>query len=280
MKFGKTLGWCGLMALTPPALAAGGVTEVVVYADAGYPPYAYQEGGMPRGVYTDILKQAFSRMKGYSVTIRAEPWPRILASVKRGEYFAFYPPYQHRKERPYVEPYSVAILEERVEPLCREAVMHAKRTRFPDDFGGLRILRNASFAIGGEGLASFSAQGRIQLAEVASTSQALRMIAANRADCYLGDPQAVGFELRANPVYDVSGKLLTLLPGPEISRNTGHVGYAADGRRFPFKDDFVRQLDAILSRMRQNGEIDAIAKRHFKQENAKQGRLDAPPNGR
>jgi hypothetical protein len=37
--------------------AVGAETEVVVYSDDNYLPYAYKEGGQARGIYTEILKR-------------------------------------------------------------------------------------------------------------------------------------------------------------------------------------------------------------------------------
>ena len=51
--------------------AVGAETEVVVYSDDNYLPYAYKEGGQARGIYTEILKKAFARMEEKSACMRA-----------------------------------------------------------------------------------------------------------------------------------------------------------------------------------------------------------------
>lgn len=251
--------------LFPACVEAAGVTPVTVYADAGYPPYSYVEEGQVRGIYTDILKLAFSRMPAYQVTIKAEPWKRILAQVSLGHYFAFYPPYQRFAERPFIDRYSVAILEEITQPLCLLPKQHKPvlPAHFPDDFSGLRFLRNNGFLVGGEIVQSAVSKGVIKLDEAADTITSLRMIAAGRADCYLGDPIAVQYEIYRRRLRKPDGQAFELLSGPVLGRETGHIGYAARATAFPFKSDFSQQLDKQLLAMRASGEIAAIQARYL-----------------
>lgn len=259
--------WRGILLglLFPVCLEAAGVTPVTVYADAGYPPYSYVEDGQVRGIYTDILKLAFSRMPAYQVSIKAEPWKRILAQVSLGHYFAFYPPYQRFAERPFIDRYSVAILEEVTQPLCLLPAQYkpANPAYFPDGFSGLRFLRNSGFLVGGEAVQAAVSKGIIKLDEAADTVTSLRMIAAGRADCYLGDPLAVQYEIYRRRLRKPDGTRLELLGGPVLGRETGHIGYAARAAAFAFKNDFRLQLDKQLQSMHASGEIRAIQARYL-----------------
>ena len=68
--------------------AVGAETEVVVYSDDNYLPYAYKEGGQARGIYTEILKKAFARMDGFKVRIETVPWKRGVSYLEKGTGFA------------------------------------------------------------------------------------------------------------------------------------------------------------------------------------------------
>ena len=50
--------------------------DVIVYADNNYAPYSYEEGVAVKGIYSEILKSAFSRIDGYKVKIKSVPWKR------------------------------------------------------------------------------------------------------------------------------------------------------------------------------------------------------------
>lgn len=64
---------------------------VTVYADAGYHSYSYAgKDGEAAGLYAEIVKVAFSRMKRYRVRIMPVPWKRGIAMLKSGAAFALY----------------------------------------------------------------------------------------------------------------------------------------------------------------------------------------------
>lgn len=248
-----------LPAEVPPTLDS--VVQVQVYADDSYPPYSYLEGNTVKGIYTDVLRIAFARMKGFSVSIVANPWKRILIKVEAGDYFAFYPPYYLPKERPYVEPYSVPILEEVVCPVCRREVMtQEERTRWPEDFYGLIFANNYGFQIGGPAFLAAIQEGKIKIEEAHTTEQNLQKLAAGRVDCYINDRIAILQTLRALRKRRMIGPLDDFVLGPIAKREFGYVGYAKDATKFPYKDAFVKELDAILTKMKESGEIARIVK--------------------
>jgi len=96
---------CIFICLYIPRLALSSDIDVEIYADDSYPPYSYNEGGELKGIYTEILKKAFSRMEGYKVKINAVPWKRALSYIERGKGFAIYPPYHRVEDRPYMHTY-------------------------------------------------------------------------------------------------------------------------------------------------------------------------------
>ena len=58
--------------------------EVLVYGDINYPPYSFEDEGQPKGIYVDILRSAFAKMRDYDVTIKMIPWKRGLEYIKKG----------------------------------------------------------------------------------------------------------------------------------------------------------------------------------------------------
>ncbi|UUZ48167.1 hypothetical protein LP420_35520 [Massilia sp. B-10] len=78
--------------------------------------------GEAAGLYAEIVKVAFARMKGYRITIKPVPWKRGMSMLKAGTAFALYPPYMNLKEEPFTWPYSLPLFEEIVVAVCTREV--------------------------------------------------------------------------------------------------------------------------------------------------------------
>ncbi|MFL6658175.1 MAG: transporter substrate-binding domain-containing protein, partial [Massilia sp.] len=141
-----------LLALVGVCLtASAGDIPVTVYADAGYQPYSYADkDGAPAGLYHEIVKVAFARMKGYHIDIKPIPWKRGMAMIKNGSAFALYPPYMNLKEEPFTWPYSLPLFDEIVVAVCTREVAARVGRHWPEDFYGLRIGNNSGFLVGGD----------------------------------------------------------------------------------------------------------------------------------
>jgi len=231
---------------------------VEVYGDDAYPPYSYQENGVLKGIYTEILRVAFSRMKGYQVQMLPMPWKRGLQYLESGEGFALYPPYHHVTDRPYIWPYSLPILDEKVVVFCRDELMQQPRPRWPEDYYGLTIGNNAGFFLGGERFREAVDQGHITLAEKGGSKQNLLKLVSGRVDCYINDRLSILWELKAlqrSGEYNPDRHHL-LTEGATISLEQGFLGITArDFGRFYFKEDFLRKFDSVIYGMRKSGEL-------------------------
>lgn len=99
---------------------------VTVYGDKDYRPYAYEENGEARGIYVNILREAFAKMPGYDVTIAMLPWKRGLDYIRKGKGIALFPPY-HAPDRDSWILFSEPILEEQVIIFGRAETLADKR---------------------------------------------------------------------------------------------------------------------------------------------------------
>lgn len=107
---------------------------VTIYADAGYPPYSYDQGGKAAGLYHEIVTAALARMHGYKVAIKPLPWKRGMALLQSGAGFALYPPYMNTRDEPWTWPYSRPLHEEHVVAVCRKSVLKGRGRQWPQDF--------------------------------------------------------------------------------------------------------------------------------------------------
>ncbi|MEH6628468.1 MAG: ABC transporter substrate-binding protein [Motiliproteus sp.] len=238
-------------------------TSVTVYADDSYPPYSYLEDGTAKGLYTKILQTAFSRMPDYHVKIEAVPWKRGLKLLESGSGFALYPPYMHYKKRPYIWPYSLPILDERVVVYCHAKVMDKfERFLWPEHYYGLTIGINAGFQVGGDEFWEAVNTKKIKVMEVRGNREGLLSLGKRRADCYMNDRLSINLELlslRNSGEYREGSTHAKLVEGATVTLEQGFLGYTdRDQGKFAYKSDFQKQLDIQIYEMRRTGELQQI----------------------
>lgn len=244
----------GLTYLTHSLVNAA--TPVKIYGDDSYPPYSFVEKGKLTGIYTVILERAFAQMPGYQVALKPWPWKRGLKAIENGDIFALYPPYNRPKQRPFME-YDTAIVDEELVVFCNKQVLSQARPNWPDDYFGLTIGNNAGFSAGGDAFWAAVKTKKIKVQEAKGTPKNLLKLIAGRIDCYMNDGLSIQWELKklqSQGKYDGS----SLVKGATISAEQGFLGFATNGAKFTYKDDFKQQYLTVLKQMKESGEIDTI----------------------
>lgn len=242
-----------------PAMA--GAQEVVVYCDNNYAPYSFAKDGKASGIYTDIFTKAFSRMKGYEVTIKPVPWKRGVKLMEEGKGFALYPPYYRPKIRPFMD-YPVPILDEGYSILTAKASAGDGSKKWPDDFAGKKIGTNAGFSI--PDVDTAKGMG-VKVEESATSRQNLLKLISGRIDGYISDKNAMLWELKQLKDKGEYGGDPALAVAGNISEEQGYMGFTnRDNGAFGFKDDFVTQFVKVINDMKANGEIQAILDAYIK----------------
>jgi polar amino acid transport system substrate-binding protein len=260
-------------ALLPGLPARAQIIDVTVYADEGYPPYSYAQQGKAAGIYPDIARAAFARMRGYRVALKPVPWKRGMAMLEKGTALALLPPYYNTRDEPWTWPYSLALLDEHVVAVCsREVVAKRGAMAWPAGFYGLRIGNNAGFIVGGEAFEQAIRQGKVVLEEARDTRSNVLKLGLRRIDCYINDRRSIQWtrdQLKREGLYDEGGKHARLEEAAVIGREQGFLGFTdRDKGRFPYKTDFLKQFNTIIYQMRRTGEIDRIAQDFFKSQDA------------
>ena len=242
-------------------------TQVTLLVDDSYPPYTFQRNGEAAGIYVDILRAAEPLLQGYRLKLRPLPWRRALAEIEAGRELAVVPPYYRPQERPWIAPYSVPMLEERLAVFCRQDIFKdTPRLRWPEDYRGLRFGNNMGFLPGGQPFWNAVQLGLIHVEEAPGNRANLLKLVHQRIDCYLNDRLSVLSELvqmRHDGLYEPNKHGL-IAEGPSVSVENGHVGFSnRTAERFPFKQDFADQLDSALIKLRQSGAIERIVQRYI-----------------
>jgi polar amino acid transport system substrate-binding protein len=240
--------------------------SVTVLCDASYPPYSYVENDEAKGLYSDILRAAFARMPGYQVSIRPVPWPRGLAALEKGKAFALFPPYHRPVERPWMD-YSRPILEESVVAFVRtELAQQRAIADFPAAYAGLRIGLNRGFnTIAAPSYKTMLATGEVTQRYATDSRTNPLQLRGKRIDVYINDRLSILWELqqmRSEGLF-AGGGLNWLTEGPTLSSEYGHVGYTRiNEQAYPYKQDFMQQLDHVLLTLEQDGSIIRMAQRY------------------
>ncbi|MEH6346237.1 MAG: transporter substrate-binding domain-containing protein [Bermanella sp.] len=234
---------------------------ILIFGDDSYPPYSYFEGGVQKGIYTDIIHRVDERLVSYEITIQAMPWKRALRKVKNGEIALFYPPYKRPKERPYMD-YSVEILPETLSIFCRKELGLTRESRFPQDYKGLMLGENLGFS-SGESIQEARDKGVLSLSSARGTRANLIKIIDKKLDCYVNDRLSILYELNvlmALGEYDG----LSLVETVKVSSEYGYLGVSQYSDVYPGITDFIKQFNQQIKVMKNNGEINKIVNKYLK----------------
>jgi polar amino acid transport system substrate-binding protein len=255
----KTLVCCVIAsALTS---VAHGAEKVIIYGDDDYAPYSYVENGQFKGIYVDVLKKAIQKMPpNYQVELQPIPWKRGLDQLESGAGFALFPPYL-KKERTYIQPYSVSMLREEVVVFCHEDVMKSARKKFPDDFSGLTIGVNAGFALS-DTLGTAAKSGKLRLSEAKGNESNLKKLANKRVDCYANDRASILYtakKLRADPQFGN----FKLIEAAMLAGEAAYIGYSANSK-VSYKADFIEKMNAALNEVKKTDAVTTAVEAYVK----------------
>ena len=233
-------------------------TTVTILADDGYFPYSYAEGTVPKGAYVDIITNAAAKLNGYKVEITPIPWKRGLSKMENGEAFALFPPYKRPGLRPWMD-YVLKLYDEKMVLLLNKNASIPATAVWPKDFVGKAIAQNAGWIV----LAPWKNQ--VKIVDSFSTTTAIKQLEVKHVDAFIADEIAV---LATVKTLKTSGALSAeskFIVGPTVSTEEAFLclsNVAETKTKYPYKDDFSKQMKVILDTMRKSGEIQKIVKKY------------------
>ncbi|MBT4963080.1 MAG: transporter substrate-binding domain-containing protein [Francisellaceae bacterium] len=230
------------MLLAPLAFAT---TVVTMVGDANYKPFIYDEQGVAKGKYVDIVSQAFELMPDYELRWQMMPWQEGLDAVKNGNAFAIVPPYYRPNERPWISPYSEPLYTEDFVVVCNNTAMSQPRNYFPNDYLGLTFTGDTGNTAGNP-FSVLVKEGKIKLIESDSSMNNLEMVSSGQADCYTNNSILVD-----NLMIDMPS-LSKGLVIKKVSSENAHVGFAKNSSKFPYKNDFIQKFNAALKQVKEH----------------------------
>ena len=243
-----------------PALHAYAAEHVVLYGDADYPPYSYVENGRFQGMYVDILQKAAKLLSpAYEVELIPVPWKRGLNYLETGEGFGLFPP-GLKKERTYIQSYSVPLYTEQVVVFCNDRVMKTKPQFFPNDFAGLTMGINAGFLLSDRLMQAVNS-GIVKIEAGPSNDSNLRKLSVQRIDCFVSDRGTALYSAKQLRQNDNQFQFIPIEAAALSSEET-FIGYSAHAKP-PYKADFIKKMDAALNALKSKGEVSKIIKEYL-----------------
>lgn len=228
-----------------------GATVIEFAGDKNYPPYSYEENGIAKGVYVDILKAAFEQIEEYEIKFNMMAWKRAIIMIKKGTIPAFFPPYYSDERISWIK-FSEPILAETTILFAQEKTLKGKK-RYPEDFYGLTACLNRGFStltLGGEEFTEAIKQKKITLVEGNDNKACLNRVSKGLADFYINDQ-----------LIDIS-EFQNINKGLTAQKNFGHVGFTLKSKKYPFINDLENKLNEVINTMKSNGQIDQIINKY------------------
>ncbi|MEA3289467.1 MAG: transporter substrate-binding domain-containing protein [Campylobacterota bacterium] len=230
-----------------------GSQVVELSGDKSYPPYSYEENGVAKGVYVDILKSAFSQLKDYDLKLNMMAYKRAISMTKSGKTIGFFPPYYSEKRRSWTK-FSEPILSEKSIVFAKEGTLNAHKN-YPKDFYGLTACLNRGFGtavLGGDEFAKAVLEGKIKLIEANDNKACLNRVSKDKADFYIND-QLIDTSLFNN-----------IKRGQKAKENFGHIGFTLKDKNYPFLKDLEKKFNSVIRSMKESGEIENILNKYKK----------------
>ena len=237
--------------------------DVTIHVDDAYRPFSFNDKGQAKGMYIDVLKAAFSRMKNFKVNIKTVPWTRGKLLMKNGEALGLAPAFFHGHDWPYLHPYSLPFYTETIVVICQEKIL--PKNNWPQDYIGLKIGNVTGFdGWGGEEFRKLVKAGKIKYEEVNGTKENIVKLLLNRIDCILMEEKAFEYQFKKiqnTKKHAALAKKAKIKTAVIIGTDPVYIGYSKPARlnnKYPYQFDFMQAFDSEIYKMIKSGEIAKI----------------------
>jgi len=227
----------------------GAVAAEKVCFDQENPPFMYQKGDSPAGLYPALIAEAFKRMD-VPLTMECLPWNRALAGADAGEWGVggIYQNAERLKKYDYSEP----IFAEKLMIF----VLQGSEFAFSGvtDLSGktIGVMRGWSY---GDDFDAAVAAGSITKDEVESDEMNFKKLIAGRLDALIATPETwAGLQGEL----DKDGKVVSL-PTPMAENNTYLIFNKSAG-----KTDLLTRFNETVAAMKADGTVEKLAVDNFK----------------
>ncbi len=238
---------------------------VEIHVDANYKPFSFDDNGVAKGIYIDVLKAAFAQMEGFDVTLTPVPWQRGKKLMEAGRGFGLAPAFFHGHDWPYLYPYSLPFYTETILAVCNKKVLPESRPNWPQDYIDLKIGNVAGFdGWGGAEFRALVEQKKVAYEEAKGSTENILKLGKSRIDCIMMEETVFDYEFRQLKQigkYDEGGKHAIVEKGAIIGTDPVYIGYSKPAResgKNTFQFEFMQAFDSAIYQMGKSGEIQKI----------------------
>ncbi len=233
--------------------------KIIIYTDNNFKPYSYVENRTLEGINIEILKSIFSKIKDYSLELRAIDWEEGLKKLKNKEIKILSGTYYRPKERPYIKDYSKAFMYDEPTIFCNKKIK--KNPIWPKDFLNLKISKpkGNSISVSSEYKQAIK-DGNLKIIEDTTHNNIINLIN-NKIDCLiLPNISMKGLILQKlkNRYKEENSSIKEVMKLPKFGV---HIGFS--GTYFPEKKDLIKKINLAIKIMQNSKEIDEIINKHL-----------------
>jgi len=237
--------FCSLLCLCSSLTNA----ETYQVASGSFPPFTSES--MPNGgLTTEIVDLAISSM-GHELSVSYLPWRRGHIQTLSGEFFGTYP-YSKNDERLKVWYFSKALYE-------LEEVFFSQKSN-PIDYSSTSDLQGKSVCkpVGYNlfGLKGLLEKGVISIEQPSNLKACFSMLSLGRVDLVMTNPKTAWDMIKALNLDSGDFRQLS----QPFEKNTHHFIVPKTNAK---GEAFIKQFDDALLRLKQNGTIQKILKKHL-----------------
>ncbi|MCX4027166.1 transporter substrate-binding domain-containing protein [Endozoicomonas sp. SM1973] len=251
-----------------PTISSDQSKPFIVVGDSLHPPFSYLDNGVPKGIYTEIIKQAFKRIGREDITIELMPWKRALHMVKSGKAEGIFPPHYFPAKRPFLGYYSIPIMQEistvfcNIKNLMKIGINFKQLKAWPDDLKHARFVLSLGVLMGGNKFWQGVNNNEINATKVSGPENAIRKLAPGRLDCHINDRVTIQWYLKALKNKYPSIEIEDIMEIFKIEEEAGYLALSAD---FSNKDatSFLEKFNSEIQSMKEEGVIQQIIDRNI-----------------
>lgn len=232
--------------------------QIILTIDDAFYPYMYQEEGVPKGLYTEIVKRVSEQIEVFDTKIVAKRWNEALSNTEKGASQGLVGTYRLPKKRPWLTEYSTPIFEEEIVFVCAAKHRGKAFKKFPDDFANMLIVNIADF----DGWLNYNPRSAeftkiVNFFEAPNIETAFKMTASGNVDCAVFERMSYSYMVNK---FTTTAKDSAAMPYIAMSfkKENAFVGFNTKAGDEGLIREYKTRFNAALQSMRENGELNDL----------------------
>ena len=220
-------------------------------ATTEYPPYVNLDGNEVNGVAIELIEYMYGEL-GESINISVLPWGRALANASSGKVQGIFPAFKNSEREKFAIFMNEVLFDENIIAVKNSA---SQKTWSKDNYKDLSIclVNNRSYGTKFDALVEQKSFGSVVYVKAAR--QCLEILLLNRVDFWVNNEFGVR-HLAA--IYEADKNIH--FEAKIIDSTSSYLAFSKKGK---ISKQEIAKLDAVLKRMKLNGEYEQVIDIYF-----------------